>query len=174
MDWRLFDGKSRWKFSRTNRRKENLSSMWFLGKNKEWSAHNPLTAMSFVSDGFLLNLNFILLNLANPFSEPNSAKLLKINPLYAISQDAQVHLKGLDKDTPMIVRDDQPIQSSFPINFITEIFYMTHLSYSLSAHRLHRTLLKVTKDETMFSKRFSSLLDQRRIVENSTGVSPSE
>lgn len=68
--------------------------MGFLGKNKEWSAHDPLTAVLFVSDGFLLNLNVILLNLARPFSEPYSPKLLKINPLYVITENANVHLKG--------------------------------------------------------------------------------
>lgn len=69
--------------------------MFHLGKNKEWSSHNPLTAFLYVSDGFLLNLNIILLNLARPFSEPYSSKLLKINPIYPISQNNNnVHLKG--------------------------------------------------------------------------------
>ena len=66
----------------------------FLGKNKEWSSHNPLTAYIYVSDGFFLNLNIILLNLARPFAEPYSPKLLKINPLYAVSENEHVHLKG--------------------------------------------------------------------------------
>jgi hypothetical protein len=67
-----------------------------LGKNKEWSSHDPLTAYLFVSDGFLLNLNIVLLNLARPFAEPYSPRLLKINPIYAISQNTNVHLKGKD------------------------------------------------------------------------------
>ncbi|CAF4347486.1 unnamed protein product, partial [Adineta steineri] len=75
------------------------------GKNKEWSSHNPMTAYMYASDGFLLNLNLILLNLARPFAEPYSQKLLKINPIYAISQNENVHLKDLHKDTPVIVRD---------------------------------------------------------------------
>lgn len=66
----------------------------FLGKNKEWSAHDPLTAFLFVSDGFLLNLNMILLNLARPFAEPYSPRLLKIDPLYVVTENAHVHLKG--------------------------------------------------------------------------------
>lgn len=73
----------------------NESSMDYLGKNKEWSAHNPLLAFSYVSDGFLWNLNIILLNLARPFAEPYSSKLLKINPLYVVSRNEHVHLKGL-------------------------------------------------------------------------------
>jgi hypothetical protein len=71
---------------------ENL--LFYLGKNKEWSSHDPLTAYLFVSDAFVLNLNIILLNLARPFAEPYSPRLLKINPTYAISQNENVHLKG--------------------------------------------------------------------------------
>ena len=52
---------------------------FLLGKNKEWASHNPLTAYVYASDGFLLNLNIVLLNLAGPFCEPYSPKLLKIN-----------------------------------------------------------------------------------------------
>jgi hypothetical protein len=49
----------------------------------------------------------------------------------------------------MIVRDDNPsdpssINSQTAFHFITEIFYMTHVSYSISVHRLHRMLLKVS------------------------------
>jgi hypothetical protein len=136
------------------------------GKNKEWSSHNPLTAYVYVSDGFLLNLNLILLNLARPFAEPYSSKLLKINPIYAISQNENVHLKGkkfrlekkkifffllfcfidLYKDTPFIVRDEENLDAknnNLTFNFITEIFFMSHLSYTCSVQRLHRMLLKV-------------------------------
>ncbi|CAF3669246.1 unnamed protein product [Rotaria socialis] len=119
------------------------------GKNKEWSSHNPLTAYLFVSDGFLLNLNLVLLNLARPFAEPYSPKLLKINPIYAITQNENVHLRDLHKDTPMIVRNDENVkekndQTAF--NFITEIFFMSHLSYTSSVYRLHRMLLKINEE----------------------------
>jgi hypothetical protein len=67
---------------------------FYLGINQEWSSHDLSTAYLFVSDGFLLNFNIILLNLARPFAEPYSTKLLKINPIYAISQNENVHLKG--------------------------------------------------------------------------------
>jgi hypothetical protein len=68
--------------------------VFYLGKNQEWSSHDLSTAYLFVSDGFLLNFNIILLNLARPFAEPYSPKLLKINPIYSISQNENVHLKG--------------------------------------------------------------------------------
>lgn len=157
----------------------NQRSIVYLGKNKEWSAHNPLLAFSYVSDGFLLNLNLILLNLARPFAEPYSSKLLKINPLYAVSRNENVHLKGksvdlvrisplcsivdLHKETPMIVRQEEPSDETtaqLTFNFITEIFFMTHLSYSCSSHRLHRMLLKVSVFLRISTEQFSFAIDQ--------------
>jgi hypothetical protein len=103
-----------------------------------------LTVFLFVSDGFLLNLNLVLLNLARPFAEPYSSRLLKINPLYAISQDKNVHLKvELYKETPLIKREDDEKIPEISFHFITEIFFMAHFSYSCSVHRLYRILLKV-------------------------------
>jgi hypothetical protein len=93
-----------------------------------------------------LNLNLILLNLAKPFAEPYSTKLLKINPFYAICQNEHVHLKDLYKDTPLIVRNEENLDdknSQITFHFITEIFFMSHLSYTCSVQRLHRMLLKV-------------------------------
>jgi hypothetical protein len=53
----------------------------------------------------------------------------------------------LYKDTPLIVRDEENIDeknNKITFNFITEIFFMSHLSYTCSVQRLHRMLLKVT------------------------------
>ncbi|CAF4687908.1 unnamed protein product [Rotaria sp. Silwood1] len=121
------------------------------GKNQEWSSHDPLAAFLFVSDGFLLNLNVVLLSLAKPFAEPYSSRLLKINPLYAISQNEKVHLKELYKETPLINRQDENEEEKNPqitFNFITEIFFMSHFSYSISVHRLHRILVKISDELT--------------------------
>lgn len=46
----------------------------------------------------------------------------------------------------MIVRQEEPSEEAtgqLTFNFITEIFFMAHLSYLCSSHRLHRMLLKV-------------------------------
>ncbi|UJR09047.1 hypothetical protein I4U23_013295 [Adineta vaga] len=128
------------------------------GKNKEWSSHNPLTAYVYVSDGFLLNLNLILLNLARPFAEPYSPKLLKISPIYAINESENVHLKDLHKDTPFIVRDEENLPektSPMTYNFITEIFFMSHLSYTNSVQRLHRMLLKINDELSRIQHAFN-------------------
>jgi hypothetical protein len=55
-------------------------------------------------------------------------------------------LTGLYKDTPIIVRDEENLDdknNKITFNFITEIFFMSHLSYTCSVQRLHRMLLKV-------------------------------
>ncbi|CAF1260110.1 unnamed protein product [Adineta steineri] len=115
------------------------------GKNKEWSSHDPLIQHAFVSDGFLLNLNIVLLNLVKPFAEPYSTKLLKINPLYSICQNETVHLKELYKETRLINYEGEN-KDEIMFNFITESFYMSHLCYSYSVHRLHRILLKISEE----------------------------
>jgi hypothetical protein len=123
-----------------------------------------LTVYLFVSDGFLLNLNLVLLNLARPFAEPYSSRLLKINPLYAISQNENVHLKvELYKETPFINREDNDKLPEISFHFITEIFFMVHFSYSCSVHRLYRILLKVSDE-------LSRIQDAYDDAVNSNGV----
>jgi len=130
-------------------RRQNLCLFFFVGKNKEWSSHNPMTAYLYVSDGFLLNLNLVLLNLARPFAEPYSSKLLKIDPIYAICQNSHVHLKDLSKETPFIAREGEQTDeknADLTFHFITEIFFMAHFCYSSSVQRMHRTLLKINEE----------------------------
>jgi hypothetical protein len=59
----------------------------------------------------------------------------------------------LYKETPLINREEEIEDEKDPeitFNFITEIFFMSHLSYSYSVHRLHRILIKV-----IFRKKYS-------------------
>jgi hypothetical protein len=69
---------------------------------------------------------------------------------------------GLDKDTPLIIRNDEQHadDATNPINFnfITEIFYMTHLSYSCAVHRLHRMLLKMNEDLSRIQDVFNDVV----------------
>lgn len=54
-----------------------------LGRTKIWSSQMPqLFTQMYASEGFCLNLCSIMLRLCKPFSEPRSAKLLKIQPTY--------------------------------------------------------------------------------------------
>lgn len=64
------------------------------GKNQDWSIYDSTTSLLFVSDAFSMNLSVILLHLVKPFSDVYSSKLLKINPIYVITDNEHVHLKG--------------------------------------------------------------------------------
>ncbi|CAF0925407.1 unnamed protein product [Adineta ricciae] len=118
-------------------------------KNKEYSPDDPLLGFAFVSDGFFLNLNIVLLQLSRPFAEAYSPKLLKINPVYCISQTTHVHLKELYNAKPMISRQEGIERDSnisdITFNFITESFFMAHLSCSYSVNRLRRILGKTSE-----------------------------
>ncbi len=53
------------------------------------------------------------------------------------------------KETPLINREEEIKDEKNPeitFNFITEIFFMSHLSYSCSVHRLYRILLKLNDE----------------------------
>lgn len=64
----------------------------------------------------------------------------------------------LYKETPLINREEEIKDEKNPditFNFITEIFFMSHLCYSYSVHRLHRILLKVcSKDKKIFGEKY--------------------
>jgi len=67
-------------------------------------------------DGFFLNLSTLLLKLCQPFMDPCSPKLLKINPQYCAvnvgvdgiaQEDTGLHVVGLDGETRLVVPPDE-------------------------------------------------------------------
>lgn len=66
---------------------------FFSGKPDLWSAHEiEVFQTDYCSDGFFLNLCHVILRMCQPFSAPNSEKLLKIKPSYCRA------VVGSDKD----------------------------------------------------------------------------
>lgn len=68
------------------------------------------------SDEFFLNLGSILLALCQPFLDPRSSKLTKIDPRYCIAmvtvdtmaqEDTTVHLRGLQAETKLCVAESE-------------------------------------------------------------------
>ena len=63
---------------------------------------SQLFSQAYCSEGFALNLCYVLLRLSQPFAKPQSPKLLKIQPSYTavvVANDAEanslgVHAKG--------------------------------------------------------------------------------
>lgn len=105
-------------------------------------------AASQAHDGFFLNLSMSLLKLSQPFMDPSSSKLLKINPKYcAVTVDRNmmaheksgVHVLDLASETRLVVPPDEEhitFKSTPEFGFVTECFFMTH-------HCLHLGLWKV-------------------------------
>ena len=67
-------------------------------------------------DGFFLNLSTLLLKICQPFMDPCSPKLLKINPQYCAvnvgveeiaQEDTGLHVVGLDGETRLVVPPDE-------------------------------------------------------------------
>lgn len=95
-------------------------------------------ATSQAHDGFFLNLSTLLLKLCQPFMDPCSPKLLKINPKYcamtvgvdAIGQEGTgLHVVGLDSETRLVVPPDEEhitLKITPAFGFVTECFFMTH------------------------------------------------
>ena len=89
-------------------------------------------------DGFFLNLSTLLLKLCQPFMDPSSHKLLKINPKYcavtvgsnAIAQETTgLHVIGLDSETRLVLPPDEEhitLKITPAFGFVTECFFMTH------------------------------------------------
>lgn len=89
-------------------------------------------------DGFFLNLSTLLLKLCQPFMDPSSPKLLKINPKYcavtvnsnAIAQESTgLHVVGLDGETRLVLPPDEEhitLKITPAFGFVTECFFMTH------------------------------------------------
>ena len=100
-------------------------------------------ATSQAEDGFFLNLSTLLLKMCQPFMDPLSPKLLKINPQYcavpvgsdAIGQESTgLHVVGLDSETRLVAPPDEEqitLKITKTFGFVTECFFMTHHCLSI-------------------------------------------
>lgn len=125
-----------------------------LGKLWNLQADINPSALTCVSEGFMLNLGAIMFRLCLPFCKRNNeSKSLKIDPTYCAvpAEDCEaklVHLGGLQDETCLLPPREnadgrampRPIANSY--NFVTEVFYMAHrcvdLGYRVSGERLSR------------------------------------
>ncbi|XP_061168185.1 ubiquitin conjugation factor E4 A-like [Saccostrea echinata] len=127
-----------------------------LGRTKIWSSQMPqLFTQMYASEGFCLNLCSIMLRLCKPFSEPKSAKLLKIQPTYcrmvaANEKEAKekgIHTEGLSKESCLVPNEEnESICTEENYNFITECFFMTHQCIYMSFHTVHEKFLKLNQE----------------------------
>lgn len=71
---------------------------------------SELLSNALADDGFFLNLGTLLLKLCQPFLDPNSSKLLKINPRYCATvsslKSIGIHCVGLEEETRLVSNGD--------------------------------------------------------------------
>ncbi|XP_077284887.1 ubiquitination factor E4A [Arctopsyche grandis] len=142
-----------------------------LSKGKIWASQSSSSALLCASDGFMLNLGYVLVMLCQPFcSSPNNSKCLKIDPTYCAVEEADrdakcVHMKDLSKETciipPREVYEDvdgvtRPTAGTY--NFVTECFFMTHKVLDLGYRVVAEKLTKISQELSHFRQTFAEAL----------------
>ncbi|XP_078043228.1 ubiquitination factor E4A [Augochlora pura] len=142
----------------------HLTLMWIgnclrlnANKGKIWNTQNDmgLNGMLCVSDGFMLNLGYVLLRLCQPFCiKQNQTKVPKIDPTYCAVETTEddslndvIHLKGLSSETCLIPTSEggaRPVAKTF--SFTTECFYLTHRALDLGYRVVLDKLIRSNHD----------------------------
>ena len=131
-------------------------------QSKLWTNAMAMEAgnMIQVTDGFANNLSNVLLLFCKPFASPRDPKLLKIDPRYSqadslpLGQDSvpdsnQIHMRLLKEETFLSTADQSEPQidmTSFKVNFMTEMFFMTHKSLEVGYKSCQERFLRLATD----------------------------
>ncbi|XP_052772600.1 ubiquitin conjugation factor E4 A-like isoform X2 [Mya arenaria] len=140
------------------------------GRAKLWTAHAQQGyGQIYTSDGYSLNLCYIMLKLCEPFSKPCSKLLLKIQPSYlraiaADDNDARergIHSQDLSKETCLIpLGENETIAEDKNFNFITECFFLTHQAINQGFHAVHEKFLKMNQELHQIQQAYDALRAQ--------------
>lgn len=136
------------------------------GRSKLWNNQFQDVASEslYASDGFILNMESVLLNLCKPFAQPLSPKLLKVQSSYtrAVPEGGPiVHLKSLAKETTLITKPDaEPISHPVHYNFVTELFFCTHYALHIGFKVVQEQLTKLSQDLGRVQRLYEDTLAQ--------------
>ena len=118
-----------------------------------WAQHDMAALINCVSDGFMVNLGAVLLQLCRPFcslEDPKSFdRLIKIDPTFCAAMQVKengVHVADLNKETCLITQENRPSAKSLPYSFSTELFYMTHRALELGQKAIHNQILQLSQN----------------------------
>ncbi|CAG4971899.1 unnamed protein product [Colias eurytheme] len=132
-----------------------------VARGKLWNVQaGDISAASLqcVSDGFMLNLGAVLLQLCQPFcTSANDPKSLKIDPTYAAVPTEEcaakaIHLDCLHTETCLLParegEDGQTVKrpTADTYNFVTECFFMTQKCIDLGVRVCAEKLYRVGQD----------------------------
>jgi ubiquitin conjugation factor E4 A len=111
---------------------------------------SPLLNIRVAPDSFMINLANVLLRLSRPLLKPQ-LKVMSVDPTYTWVKDdemdaANVHMKGIHKETCLLplAEDERVIAASY--NFVTELFFMTHKAIDLSYRVCIEKLIKMNRE----------------------------
>ncbi|GAB6024251.1 hypothetical protein CHUAL_008947 [Chamberlinius hualienensis] len=122
------------------------------GRSKMWQNISNAINLTYVSDGFVVNLSNVLLRLCEPISNFTSQKILLIDPTYCLSD----FLKCLNEETCLIPSPedddddggggcDTSLQTpKDKYNFTTQCFFMTHKCLQIGFNGLFERMTKST------------------------------
>ena len=140
------------------------------GKSKIWSAQMPqLFNQKYACNGFCLNLCYLMLKLCVPFSEPQSDKLLKVQPTYCSveindnekSQQKSIHAFGLNKETCLIpLAENESLEPLEQYNFISECFFLTHQCLNMGFKPLNEKFVKMNQSLGRIQRLYQDALSQ--------------
>lgn len=136
-------------------------------------------ATSQAEDGFFLNLSTLLLKMCQPFMDPLSPKLLKINPQYcavpvgsdAIGQESTgLHVVGLDSETRLVAPPDEEqitLKITKTFGFVTECFFMTHHCLSIGLWTVCEKYRKLMNELAQLQQMYQTegMLNERHKVQ---------
>lgn len=140
------------------------------GRAKIWNVQMASVLNSpYVSDGFMVNLGTVLLQLCHPFCSPKSPKLLKIDPTYCTavvtSEDEAkargVHARDLNSETCLVPAEgSEDAQGPTVYNFSTECFFLTHCCQAMGFQTLHERFTKLNMDLRMIQRTYADAVQQ--------------
>ncbi|XP_044756746.1 ubiquitin conjugation factor E4 A [Coccinella septempunctata] len=126
-----------------------------------------------VSDGFMLQLETVLLKLSEPFC--NKKKILKVDPTYCavpndLLQEKKIHLLNMSGQTCLLPveqedsSEQRPMANSF--SFISECFYFTHTVIHLGFVVAVERTIKMNQEFARLERLFEASRSGSRSIGN--------
>lgn len=108
----------------------------------------------YASDGFMINLGAVMLQLAQPFTQDvKTAKILKVDPTYCVAPPvgeggvAGAYTKGLGSLTTLVPHpEDATLPHSQQYSFISSCFFLTHRALHLGMQVAQQKLSKLSQE----------------------------
>lgn len=125
------------------------------GRAGLWHVQGGLQGVTYVSDGFMINLGAVMLQLAQPFTQDlKTAKILKVDPTYCAAPRMSnnngvpgAYTGDLGKQTTLVPHPENSTRShSKEYSFISACFFLTHRALHLGIQVVQQKLHKLSQE----------------------------